>query len=352
LNNADLNYTPPDRSKIFLEIYCDEITRIEDKNDKSVWMYLGALFVPVTKKYELLNRLLNLRCVGYGSWHWDESDCPHKCGYHDRNNTEIHFKEIHRHRSKFEIAKRWLEFLIEENNKNDLGLVYFYILGIELSKLNLERFGEDKGRDLNIYNRFFRTLISGGVKYFFGEYNSIVIGNIYHDKGSQEEHEYFPWYTPYRLNISEDNIRVINDEVIFVDSDHRNYPTEDGIDLSHESQFIQFIDLILGSIHCCLHASATRKEKIELALIIKPLLERLMNRPQNKNSSYHYYKKQQIQFFPRRMISEFSVKVVKQLDLVDSTSDIKRLYSDNFYTKRPIKLRDLSQSTLDCFNDS
>jgi|Deesub1362A_J573_1020465.scaffolds.fasta_scaffold00483_29 hypothetical protein len=351
MNNIDLKYIPPDRNNILLEIYCDEITRVKDKDDGSVWMYLGALFVPSTKKHDLLSKLLNLRCIKYNSWHWDEIDCPNKCGYHICNNTEIHFKEVHRHKSKFEIAKRWMEFLIE-NNKKDLGLIYFNVLGIELSKLNLERFGEDKGRDLNIYNRFFRTLISGGVKYFFGEYESITISDIYHDKGSQEEHEYFPWYTPYRLNLTDDKIHIENTEIIFVDSDHRNYPDKDGTDFRYESQFIQFIDLILGSIHCCLHASATRKEKIELALIVKPLLERLMNNPKNKYSSYHYYRKQQIQFFPERSISEFSNKSVKQLDFENSIAEIEKLYSDNFYSRRNIKLKDHKNLSIFEFMDS
>ncbi len=339
MNDIKLKYIPPDRNNIFLEIYCDEITRVKDMDDGSTWMYLGALFVPLARKYELLSKLLNLRCIKYNSWHWDEIDCLNKCGHHRWNNTEIHFKEVHRHKSKYEIAKRWLEFLIE-NNKKDYRLIYFNILGIELSKLNLERFGEDKGRDLNIYNRFFRTLISGGAKYFFGEYESIIITNIYHDRGSQEEHEYFPWYTPYRLNINDDKIHVENTEIIFVDSDHRKYPDMDGTDFRCESQFIQFIDLILGSIHCCLHASATRKEKIELALIVKPLLERLMNNPRNKYSKYHYYRKQQIQFFPRRRIFEFCNRNVKQMDFDDSIAKIEELYSNNFYSKRDIKLKD------------
>ena len=162
MSDLNLKYVPPNRNTIHLEVYCDEITRVRDGDDGSIWMYLGALFVPHPKKDALLSKLLNLRCIKYNSWHWDEYDCPNKCGYHKWNNTEIHFKEIHKHKSKYKIAKRWLEFLIEENNKKDLRLVYFYILGIDLSKLNLERFGEGKGRDSNIYNRFFRTLVLEG----------------------------------------------------------------------------------------------------------------------------------------------------------------------------------------------
>lgn len=132
-----LHYTPASRDLINIEIYCDEIGRTKDEHDGSVWMYLGALFVPISKKDELIERLLNLRCIKHGFWHWNEDLCLNRCGYHRRNDTEIHFKEIHKHKSKFEIAKRWLNFLIE-NNRKDLGLVYFNILGINLTKLDLE----------------------------------------------------------------------------------------------------------------------------------------------------------------------------------------------------------------------
>ena len=135
----------------------------------------------------------------------------------------------------------------------------------------------------------------------------------------------------YKLNLIDDKICVVNSKIIFVDSDHRNYPTKDGIDFRCESQFIQFIDLILGSIHCCLHASATRKEKVELALIMKPLLERLVNNPKNKHSRDHYYKKQQIEFFPKRNIYELSEAMhIKQLDFNGNVAELRDLYSDNY----------------------
>jgi len=97
-----------------------------------------------------------------------------------------------------------------------------------------------------------------------------------------------------------------------------------------------------------LHASATREEKIELALIMKPLLERLIDNPFNTRSSYNYYKKQQVQFFPRRSIPEFSESHFNQLDINGKVTELNKLYPDNFYTKRPIKLKDpKNRSILD-----
>ncbi|MHA1431051.1 MAG: hypothetical protein ACTSRV_11770 [Candidatus Freyarchaeota archaeon] len=329
------------RGEIHLEVYCDEIQRTSLRGgpDEGVWMYLGALFVPAPIKNTLINELLNRRCLNHQSWHWSENDCPRQCGRHHWNNTEIHFRDLPGHQSKHRIAENWLNFLMQ-NNLENRGLVYFNILGINLSKLNLERFGEHRGRDHNIYNRFFRTLISGGAKYFFSEHQHIIIHKIYHDKGGQENHPLFSWYTPYRLNLTDEKIYVANNEILFIDSDHRKYSNKDDVDLRAESQLIQFIDLILGSIHCCLHASATNKEKIKLASIIKPLLERLMENPQNKNSRYNYHRKQQIQFFPKTPLPNFTDTHTKQLSIRGESIELNKLFPSNFYTQRKIRLRD------------
>ncbi|UJG40417.1 MAG: DUF3800 domain-containing protein [Candidatus Heimdallarchaeum aukensis] len=334
-------------NSITLEVFCDEINKVRLPYDNSWWMYLGALFVPVTKKQELIDTLLNLRCIKHHNWHWDTANCPHKCKYHTSNNAELHFHSIHKRIDKFKIAKKWLSFLVEENNKRDLGLIYFYILGLDLTKLNLENFGEKKGVDMNIYNRFFRTVISGA-KYFFNEYEIIFINKIYHDKGNQEKHRYFPWYTPYKLNINDNKLFILDKDIRFVDSNHKNYPDTMGNDFRRESQLIQFIDIILGSVHCLLHATSKHPKKIELAQIMEPLLERLMYKPQNKNSKYHYYRKQQIKFFPKNPINTHENKL-KQLDMQGDLIETKILESNNFYTKRKIMLKDPKQQTLDPF---
>jgi len=78
--SEDERFLEPVKSEkvIHLEVYCDEITRVKDKDDESIWMYLGALFVPLSKKDTLLSKLLNLRCIKHNSWHWDENNCPNK----------------------------------------------------------------------------------------------------------------------------------------------------------------------------------------------------------------------------------------------------------------------------------
>jgi len=64
---------------IILEIYSDEIKRVRLESDNSVWMYLGALFVPMEVKEYYLSLLNNCRCIKNNDWHQQEDQCPHRC---------------------------------------------------------------------------------------------------------------------------------------------------------------------------------------------------------------------------------------------------------------------------------
>ncbi len=75
-------------SEMTLEIYSDEIKRAKAP-DNSVWTYLGVLFVPKECKDYHLRMLNNLRCIQHQDW--KTNACPHNCGYHDKNNTVIHY---------------------------------------------------------------------------------------------------------------------------------------------------------------------------------------------------------------------------------------------------------------------
>ena len=171
-NNLEYNNR---KEMIELEVYSDEITRVKLSVDGSVWMYLGVIFVPIEFKSLSLGILNNLRCLKHNDWS-DESKCPHRCGYHDKNNTEIHYQELHRSNARFNIAKRWItSFVKDEGCKRDRKLIYLNILGLNLSNMNLELFGEDPNLKLKIYNRFYRTVLKAGISYFFKDYKSVVI---------------------------------------------------------------------------------------------------------------------------------------------------------------------------------
>ncbi len=336
------------KDKIKLEIYSDEINRVKVSIDNSVWMYIGALFVPIEFKDYCLTTLNNLRCVRHGDWTDEESECPHQCGFHDRNNTEIHYKDMHRSNARLQIAKNWItQFMIRESCQKHRKLVYLNILGLNLSNMNLELFGDDTDRDTTIYNRFYRSVLKGGIGYFFKSYERVTVHKIYHDKGSQESHELFPWHSIYRIGLESGNVSIEEDKIEFIDSDHRKSGMK-------ESHFIQLIDLLLGATYSCLHNPSERKEKKEVGRAFKPALKTILDRKKAHDGNYmegsyyssNYYRTQQISFFPKKKMR--LDESLSQLDVYGSQVEgAKKTRDENyFYYERPILLNDLSQCNL------
>ena len=81
----------------------------------------------------------------------------------------------------------------------------------------------------------------------FKEYNQVIIDNTFHDKTT--EMELYPYFNTNAIKqirmkqLLEENKRIFfkTNEIEFIDSDHHNGDTMN-------SQFIQFVDIILGTI--------------------------------------------------------------------------------------------------------
>jgi len=331
------------KNKVELNIYCDEIYDVEDQLDGSKWMYIGALFVPLQYKEELLTILNNCRCIQHNNWHYSESECSHQCGFHTRNNTEIHYNELGAN-AKFRVAEKWINFIHKKACINHRKMLYFNILGLNLTKMNLQQFGNGSQVDYNLYNRFYRTVLKGGLNYFFKD-SEIVINTIYHDSGNQESHDLFPWHAISRVSDEIERVNIINNEIQFIDSDHRNSDSE-------ESQLIQLIDIILGATYVCLHGN-TNSNKKAIGFKFKPVMEVLADRNRNPDGkgwigSYYYennlFKRvYQVSFFPKTEIPKDEL-----LSYLTIYGDKANYYDDNlFYFNRPVVVTDPDISTLD-----
>lgn len=297
---------------IVLNLYCDEIKECPFKipylNINEKWTYIGILIVPKLISERFYRDLINLRCLSQPPNPWDS--CLNKCKYHDLNNTEIHYQNTD-DTTKYKIASKWIDYWI-----NDKENVYFYILGINLSKLDWERFGQRGQYDkhTNMYNRFFRTALKSALKTYFYSYDKIIIENIFHDKSEGENHPYFPWHSIKKIDSEENKIYFSEKDIVFISSDHRE-PIGDPI----HSQFIQFIDLILGCFVNSLHFNSKNKNKYSLADQAYPLISRIIRKPDNPNSKYKYYRRQMLQFFPKENLKgmneqslEYKIKWLSQ----------------------------------------
>ena len=276
-----------------LKIFCDEVFPTHENK----YIVIGALFVPKLLFNNVLSQLKNARCLNpdYHVWHDNYEKCSWKnnCSpeWHEKNNTVIHFSEIGKRSEKKRITKKWLTLLKKNSDKK----IFFKILAIDLNKLKTNNFGNNKMR-LTIYNRFFRTLLKGGIKYFYRQ-EKVVIKEVCHDKGAQE---YFDFFRENNLVELEkelaSNKKIENMKINFVDDDHRKY--EPDTNMHNNSYYIQLIDIILGAFSQLYFHRSKNKDKMEIAEIMRPVFDSI-----SKNSDDYRHS---VSIFPKYTLEQMT----------------------------------------------
>ena len=307
------------KDTINIDIYADESKKIAYNNENIT--YIMVMAIPCDKKENLFNKLNNSRCLNEIQNNY--ANCKNNCKYHINNNVEIHYSHLGKHQITRKIANKWIDILLE-NDKNNEKSIYFNILGIKNNSLEFNNFGENHIH-ANIYNRFFRTALVRLLR-MFDEYKNVEINHIFHDKTDEmQNHFFFENRTVYKILYDEDikgknKYKFNTDKIEFIDSNHITGNIQD-------SQFIQFVDLILGVTENVIHANASNETKIELTNKINPLITRILENPGNKNSSYNYFNKQTLSFFPKMSRDDIMLKYGK----IDETIIYDLLHNkDNF----------------------
>lgn len=310
-----------------VNVYCDEVIR-PDKRD---YLIMGAVLIEEKDLPQILKELeicrqLNPKCL---KWHYRFENCSNsscKESLHNKNNTTIHFNELRENKERKKIAIKWVDYLKRDAGKK----IKFCLLVIDLKKLECSQFGEEK-TDLNIYNRFFRTLLKGALKHlFYGRHASIK--QVYHDEGSQQKHEYFPELNLEKLEIeSSSDFLIKNKRIIFVNSDHRDYLKKDELELVDHSQLIQLVDIILGSFSQLFLNTSEMEDKKEVAEHMRNLFNKIMDRTANYSSS--------VSFFPKLSIHEIENIGQRGLSLNRfNRIEIAIGYQGNFYNRADLAM--------------
>lgn len=310
-----------------LNVYCDEVIR----PNSNEFIVLGVLFIKEIDMLNVLHTLENKRCLNGSNhkWNYNYDFCPNKkqCKkeWHENNNTKIHFNEIDRRRERKIISKNWLTLLKSTLKDN----IKFGILAIDLKKLDCERFGRNK-KDLNIYNRFFRTLLKGGIRYLYDK-EKVKIKTIYHDEGSQERHTFFPELNMNKLELEAFNdVAIENKKIVFLNDDHRIYLGDNDLESVRHSQFIQLIDIILGSFSQLLFNLSAKEDKKEVSEVMREVFESIFDR------KWEY--PHTISFFPKYSLEELanmnqqSLNDFNEKDIEDKIASALK-YPGNFYNK-------------------
>jgi hypothetical protein len=290
-----------------VNIYADEVMNKECPYRKHRWHYIGIIVEDFDNP--LLDDIITERYCN----NFDKIS-----SFYKKNNKIIHWADISSVDEK-NIIKRWFEYIL--NPTESEKKFYSYILGINDSLLNKEEFGLHQEFNSK-YNRFFRSVVRYALKCFFPK-KRIIIGNIYHERGQQQNHEYFPWHVIYKLKEEEPEIfESETEEIIFLSKDHNE---------DKKANIIQLCDCILGVSVSLLHGieKSNRAEyRSELAEIYLPLFKRMIENRSNVNSSYKHSNRIMMRFFPREKTMP---------------DDIQRL-RNQFYTIRAIKyMEDISR---------
>lgn len=282
-----------DNNVIEIELYADEIKKSKNLHTNEVWTYICLLAVPTQKKEQLLKKLHDVRQA-------------HNC-----------FSEIHGHDIeqgiKRDTACNWMKDVVCRDRYSKC--LYFKIVGINHSKLNEDLFG-DQTFD-NIYNRFFRTAMLGLLHSSFDRNKLKRVVNVFHDQANIQQHYYFPWHSIFRIDKDQGDIQFTCKDITFISSDHRKSQRE-------ESHLIQLADILLTGASQCLDCKSKRPNRIALGKAIYPLLSRMLEKPNNVNSSYGYYKKYSASFFPKKRLS------------LAELADPSKLTHSGFYVNRKI----------------
>lgn len=282
---------------IHVNLYADEVQGRRCPYSNTVWNYIGIIVENLA--HPLLDDIIQERFMG----NFDE-----KSKYYEMNNKVVHWCEIRIADTK-NICKRWFEYIL--NPDKSRNTFYSYILGLNDSYLVKEEF--DTANEFNSkYNRFFRSSVLYALKTFFSG-KQIVVENVFHEEGQQQHHQFFPWHVIYKLE-KDETISFNCDKITFLPKDHKK---------NKRSNLIQLCDTVLGVSTSILHGidkNKNSKYREELADLYLPLLARLTENPNNKNSRYEHHRRIMIRFFPRER---------------SALGDEKRLINQ-FYTSRSL----------------
>jgi hypothetical protein len=267
-----------EKDAVRVRIYADEIQEIASPVTGEKWIYTGAIYENVNKP--ILEPLLDIRY---------RKDLPGWEEYRERNDSEIHWTDIRKEVKKRDVVNRWLNYLYTDSLSE--RRFYFSILGINLTNLNIEEF--DNRQIFNsVYNRFFRSMLKSCLPRYFGK--NVVVEDIFHEQGPQQDHTYFDWHTIYKLN-QEEGIYLEQKPVCFLPKNHRD---------DERSNVIQLIDVLLG-VYKDLHLGVNpcqygeiKQSILDHPFINEVLIQRVIRKPQNMNSKFGYVNRFNISLFP------------------------------------------------------
>lgn len=305
-------------------LYFDEIWPVYKLYDK--YMFFVVLAVETQNVPKLCKTLDDCRCLNENNRSWASSydDCENKLNCsecnHKLNNSKIHFTELRKDWTKNNISRKWLELL----HLDLVNIIKLNIFVVNLENLDFNCFGKDGvDKNIRIYNKLFRSVINSTYSYLLKDFKTNKfneINQIYHHRGTQEQHN------PFFKNISKlenTGVKIINPNIIFVSGHQELYPKEK-IDLIYANTLIQYSDLIIGSFRQLMYQSSGKLEVRKTANTLLEVFEKQENNQYKIKSKYRGI--YDLNIWPNRKCSQIDIKTVNG-DIISEFPRDNSLYS-------------------------
>lgn len=251
------------------EVFADESKDSRNRRTGEYWHYAGILAVPIEKKDDLIDRLIDAR-----------AGCESEL-----KSTDLDYLPKRR------AAENWIDLVLSDKGEDS---IFISVLGLNATRLNPSAFGGQ--RFDRFYNRFFRSNLLYACK-CFSTGDRTVVRRLWHDRGQMEHHDYFPWHVIHRTE-QDPAVEFRERQVRFIASDHR---VERG---RRESHLLQLADIVLGLTRQLLDDTSQKESICSVARQLEPLVRRMMVDPYNPHSRYGHKDKYILSFFPSRSLAE------------------------------------------------
>jgi len=178
-----------------------------------------------------------------------------------------------------------------------LPLIRFFLLGIDLRKIDNRFFGDEGStraeKTTRRYNRFFEMGLYGALRWFFPDHDEVEVSRIFAERRSLPANDPFLQHSPYKINLRESNIRVSATEVTMLEAKREPSGFPPGI-----FDAIQLADVLVGGSSLLLDATGSQDGCREVANCLLPRVRKMNEVPFNTNS--RAWKRLAMRFFPKQ----------------------------------------------------
>ncbi len=181
-----------------------------------------------------------------------------------------------------------------------LNFLRFFLLGIDLSKLDQSYFGDKDSsraqRNMRIYNKFFEIALFTALRWFFNSSEEVSVTKIFAEKRCLPNDDPFTTHAPQMIRRRESNIVVQTNHVSMIDAKAEKETAHPGL-----RDCLQIVDVYTGALSQLLDNSNCKSGCCEVATALAPRAKKLMEQPFNSKSCC--WKRVALRFFPKSSVT-------------------------------------------------